>query len=640
MQNYHKSKNSLILEQNERNENLFSFPNVRIKYLSILAIFILFFSFSFFIMGQAKAADPKLTISHPGMAAKYVSQSLPDPIAIEAGKEATIILKFKNTGTETWPTIGRKFVSAYTMEPRDRASLFTSQNWIDAKQTGPINKSIKPGETADLAIVLKAPPKIGDYTEEFHLAAENYSWVKGGYFFLKIKVTSAKAEVAEPAKETTNFSAKKFIQTPKAISAEGGQQIKLIIGFQNKGEKPWSKYAIVADQSVSLASVSTPLSFADELWKSSSVVLEKETSVLPEGYLRETFYFRAPSEEGEYTARFYLQVDGETLSDVYAEVPVTVTSNAPAHYQAPYSLDVVQPAVSYHLDSEPRIRVGLWQPTSYAQFRSEEADYDLYDGTIKIGVLARGKLGVLMRKDGQYYFRGGDLEFYSDNYIRLSPVDNPHAVFNILNYNRYVSWKGPENFNYYRGAMEYRLGEVKTDALWVINDLLLEDYMMGIGENGNNSPPEYLRAQAVAQRSYAYSTIQADKYGVFDVVATTGDQLYLGQKNEEIMPNYVAGVKDTRGAMVTYNGEVVTTPYFAHAACRTYSWAEKWGGLIKPWLISVKTNYDCQNYSSMLGHGVGMSQMDASRRAKAEELGWQDLVKYYYTGVKIERIYE
>ena len=617
MLNYHKSKNSLIL-----------------------AIFSLFLSGSFFIVSPVKADDPKLTINHPSMEAKYVSQSILDPITLEAGKETTIILKFKNIGAETWPTIGRKFISAYTMEPRDRASLFTSQNWINAKQTGPINKSTKPGEIADLAIVLKAPSKLGEYTEEFHLASENYGWVKGGYFFLKIKVAPAKKEEVAVLKEITNFSATKFLQSPKAISAGGGEQIKLVVGFQNKGDKLWTKYAIVANQPISLASVSNRLSFADELWKSGLVVLEKEMNVPPEGFLRETFYFRTPVVEGEYIAKFYLQADGETLSDVYAEVPVTVTSNAPDYYQTPYGSDAAIIPVSYHLDSEPRIRVGLWQPPSYAQFRSEEADYDVYDGTLKMGVLPAGKLGVLMRKDNQYYFRGGDLEFSSDNYIRLSPVDNPRAIFNILNYNRIVSWKGPGNFNYYRGAVEYRLGEVKTDALWIINDLLLEDYMIGIAENGNASPPEYLRAQAVAQRSYAFATIKADKYGVFDVVATTGDQLYLGQKSEEIMLNFVAGVKDTRGMMATYNGEVVTTPYYAHAVCRTYSWAEKWGGAIKPWLVSVKTNYDCQNYSAMLGHGVGMSQMDASRRATAEGLSWQDLVKYYYTGVEIERIYE
>lgn len=613
-----------------------------------LAIFGLFLMGSFFITQPAKAVDPKLTISHPSVAAKYVSQSIPDPITVEAGKEATVILKFKNVGTDSWPTIGQRFISAYTMGPREHNSIFTSKNWMSAKQTGPINKATKPGETADLAIILKAPEKVGDYTEEFHLASENYSWVKGGYFFLKIKVVPAKV-VAAPKTETgevipenkiSGFSAEKFIQSPKETSAPGGQQIKLVVAFQNTGDKPWSKYAIVASQPVSLASTGGRLSFADELWKSGSVVLEKEAVVAPDGFVRETFYLRAPSEEGGYSAKFYLQVDGEILSDVYAELPITVTSNAPAYYQTPYSSSDSAPVVTYHLDTEPRIRVGLWQPTNYVQFRSEEADYNVYDGVNLMGVLPMMKLGVLMRKDNQYYFRGGDLEFSSDNYIRLSPVGNPHAIFNILNYERFVKWKGPANFNYYRGAMELRLGEVKTEALWVINDLLLEDYMMGIGENGNSSPPQYLRAQAVAQRSYAYSTIQADKYGVFDVVATTGDQLYLGQKNEEIMPNFVAGVKDTRGAMATYNGKVVTTPYYAHAVCRTYSWAEKWGGAIRPWLVSVKTNYDCQNYSSMLGHGVGMSQMDASRRATAEGTNWQDLVKYYYTGVQIERIYE
>ena len=36
---------------------------------------------------------------------------------------------------------------------------------------------------------------------------------------------------------------------------------------------------------------------------------------------------------------------------------------------------------------EPRIRVGLLKPQSFVQFRSEEADYDIYDGETKLGVL-------------------------------------------------------------------------------------------------------------------------------------------------------------------------------------------------------------------------------------------------------------
>lgn len=600
---------------------------------------------------KASAADPKLNIQHETVAAKFVSQSIKDPITIEAGKTQTVILKFKNIGTETWKTEGRGSISAYTMEPRDRKSLFYSSNWISAKQTGPIAKITKPNETVDLSIVLKAPEKTGDYMEEFYLASENYSWVKGGYFFLKIKVVPA--TIKEPAEEkveeiavstTTAFSANKFIQSPKNVSAVGGEKIKLTIGFQNTGKTAWKKYSIVAGQPMALASASTRLSFADELWKSKNLVLEKEDVVDPGEFVRETVYFRTPSEEGEYTAKFYLQVEDQKLEGVYAEIPVTVTSNAPDYYREPFAdsntEQVNSVPVTYRLDSEPRIRVGLWQPETYVQFRSYEDEYDVYTGTEKQGTLGINQLAILMRKDGQYYFRGGDLEFSSDKYIRLSPVNNPHAVFNLLNYRRYVKWKGPNNFNMYRGAMEFRLGEVKTDAIWVINDLLFEDYVEGISENSNLSAPEYLRAQSVAQRSYAYATIHNDKYGIFDVVATTGDQLYMGVESERIMPNFVKAVKDTRGYMAVYDNKVVITPYYAHAACRTKSWTEKWGGTTKPWLVSVKTNYDCKYYSFILGHGVGMSQLDAARRAEAENLGWRDLVKYYYTGVALEKIYE
>ncbi len=616
------------------------------RILFLGALFLLSF---FFVATPAHAADPKPNIAHPTMAAKYVSQSIPDPIEIEAGSQKTVILKFKNVGTETWPVTGRGYISAYTMEPRYRNSDFASPNWTSVEQTAPISKITKPGETADLVIVLKAPEKVGEYTEEFHLASENYSWVQGGYFFLKIKVVEKKVVAVEPespaeeaTEDTVNYTANKFIQSVENVEAEGGEQLKLILGFQNTGTETWKSYSLVSNQPTTLASVSDHLSFADTAWKDASTVLEKEAEVAPGGIVRETVYFRAPAQEGDYTAKFYLAVDGKTLPDAYAQVDVTVTSNAPSHYQAPFTSSdaVLTDPVTFKLDSEPRIRVGLWQPPSYVQFRSYEAAYDVYTGTQKMGTLPLNKLAVLMRKDGQYYFRGGDLEFSSDQYIRLSPVGNPSASFVLLNYDRHVTWKGPENFNTYRGAMEYRLGEVKTDAIWVVNDLLLEDYIKGIGENGNTSPVEYLKAQTVAQRSYAYFTILADKYGIFDVVATTGDQLYLGVECEKIMPNFVAAAQTTRGYMATYDNQVVITPYFGHAVCRTRSWTEVWGGTTKPWLVPVQTNYDCQYYGSFSGHGVGMSQMDASRRATAEGTNWVDLVKYYYTGVKVEKVFQ
>ena len=61
---------------------------------------------------------------------------------------------------------------------------------------------------------------------------------------------------------------------------------------------------------------------------------------------------------------------------------------------------------------------------------------------------------------------------------------------------------------------------------------------------------------------------------------------------------------------------------------------------MKPWLVAVKTNYDCARGRQKNGHGVGMSQLDASARAKEEGIDHVALVKYYYTGVEVERVYE
>ena len=92
--------------------------------------------------------------------------------------------------------------------------------------------------------------------------------------------------------------------------------------------------------------------------------------------------------------------------------------------------------------------------------------------------------------------------------------------------------------------------------------------------------------------------------------------------------------------MVLYNGTVVLTPYFANSDCRTRGWHEVWGGAVKPWLVSVKTTYDCAAGRGKKGHGVGMSQLDASARAKQEGLDFEALLHYYYTDITVERLYE
>ena len=60
-----------------------------------------------------------------------------------------------------------------------------------------------------------------------------------------------------------------------------------------------------------------------------------------------------------------------------------------------------------------------------------------------------------------------------------------------------------ENANKYRGTAEFRLGEVEQ-KLYLVNELLLEDYVAGVAETSNNAPTEFIKANLAAARNYAY----------------------------------------------------------------------------------------------------------------------------------------
>ncbi len=601
---------------------------------------------SFFFAHQVAAADPKLTIRDGAYAAKFVSQSIADPITIEAGQTKTITIKFKNTGTATWNNTGSRFISAYTVEPKYRDSDVQGKNWISSSQTGKMAGTVKPGAVGELTIDLTAPQTAGEYTEQFYLSAENYSWVKGSYFFLKIKVTPSTAKpvataptpTETPAQPTSQYKANVFMKSPIAVTAAGGEQVQFTVAFQNIGTSAWNEYTILGSNPSALASVST-LSFADELWEGPGTVFTRAKPVEKNAVVRETFTFRTPGKVGSYTAAFRVAVNNEAVDGGLIQIPVTVTENAP-NYVDNDAVELPQ-AIAPRLTEEPRIKVGIWKnPPGFVQFHSEDDDYYVYEGDILRGTLRKAYVGVLKYADGQYSFKGDELEFSTPSHIRLLPVNNQHAVFTLMNFSRVIQWKGgSRNFNKYRGGFEYRMTK-DGDAVYAINDVLFEDYIAGIGETSNTDPIEFQKAQAVTARSYAYYVKEhTDKHEKrnFDVVATTGDQLYLGFISEGITPNYVAAVQATRGYMVIYENNIVITPYFGHSNGKTKSWVQVWGGVNRPWLVPVTAKYD--KGLAQYGHGVGMSQRDAAQRAKKDGALWEDLIKIYYTGVTVEKVY-
>lgn len=581
------------------------------------------------------AAEPEVKVRDSAYSAKFVSQSIPDPVEIEAGSTKSVVIKFKNNGTATWNNLGSRYISAYTMEPRERSSEFKGSSWPNAKQTGKMAGVVASGEVGELTLELKAPEKTGEYVEKFYLAAENYSWVEDGYFFLKINVVPKTETVVEDVVSETagssEYSAQRVVLSKKSITAKGGEKIKIIIGFRNKGEADWSQFSLTSESA----------EFASDQWESGEVILSGEEDVLTGSFLRKTFYLNTLAKKGEYNAVFKLNIDEGSLVEEI-EIPVSVTANAPSSYRAPkFEADVVLSenvvVDNIRMTTEPRVRVGISAPLSnFIQFRSYDDDYNVFAGNVKKGVLSRKKFAVIKFTGEEYSFDGGDLDFNTRDFIRLEPATNPHAVYHVPNLiSRTASWVKPGvQFNKYRGAIEYRQGEV-DDKMYIVNDLLIEDYVRGISENSSRAPLEMVKANLVAARNYVY--VAKNKYPFFDVLCNTYDQLYLGFMAEEILPNVQNAAAATRGVMVTYRDKIVTTPYFGNSSGWTKNYSSVWGGSSKSWLVSVRTNYDAGR--RMLGHGVGMSQRDAAIRAEEENLNFVELLKYYYTGVKIEKVF-
>jgi peptidoglycan hydrolase-like protein with peptidoglycan-binding domain len=691
----------------------------------LLSVSIIFFALFIFTIPVSAAEFEIPTFRDRNYAGKYVSQSIADPIAIEAGAIKEVVVKIKNTGKTTWKATGVNYVSVYTVDPNYRASVFYDpDNWVHNEPVK-LKADTKPGAVGEFRIKLKAPTKLGDYTERFYLVSENHTWIQGSYFFFKIKVTkninapvtgftktlsvgmtdSAVAELQKflknlgyfdhpsitnyfgpvtkaaliqyqkdnklsltgvlgvatrekinaviknnntAASDDSNDGGNSAGETEVAADtgeyvshllafsshsleiAHGGDDTNFIVRYTNDGTKEWTKYIWQEAGSTALDSSSAP-NISSPSWQSRKLIASGSNVIKPGDPLEFSFSFRAPRLAGNYILRFQLMANDHTTTGGTLELPVKVLADAPSDYQE----TVWQTART--LIGEPNIRVGLYKTNDEVKFRANFRYEVFADDTTK-GWLEPNDAATLSYSQGVYHFVGGALEFSGHGFIRLVPSDK-EAYFTLTNYDREVSWKGNKNFNAYRGVLEY-VYSPKSGMPYIINELPLDAYIAGIGETSNGAAMEYIKAILVAARSYAYKNIQASVSSAkpsFDVFPTTVDQLYLGYNSEVLMPRVVQAAQATYGEMVTYDGNPVTTPYFGNSNGKTRGWQEVWGGTDKPWLQPVDCIYDVGK--SMFGHGVGMSAYDASRRAAEDGWTYDQILKYYYTDVEVERIY-
>jgi stage II sporulation protein D len=162
----------------------------------------------------------------------------------------------------------------------------------------------------------------------------------------------------------------------------------------------------------------------------------------------------------------------------------------------------------------------------------------------------------------------------------------------------------------YRGKLS-----VSSDGklVQVIDTLGLEAYLKGVvpAEMPSAWPPEALKAQAVAARSYALANLTTGR--AFDLYGDTRSQVFGGVKVENAATS--AAVDATKGQVVLYKGKVANTLFFSTSGGRTASAFES-TGLNVPYLVPVSDPYD----SASPYHDWGPVLLDASVVAKQLKL--------------------
>ena len=140
----------------------------------------------------------------------------------------------------------------------------------------------------------------------------------------------------------------------------------------------------------------------------------------------------------------------------------------------------------------------------------------------------------------------------------------------------------------YRGYLQaHRIGSNVVP----VNVVHLEDYLLSVvpSEMPASWPLHALKAQAVAARSYAHTTIGVHAEYGYDLCATVCCQVYLGIRQED--ERSTQAVRATRGMVALHNGEIINAVYSSSSGGITDNSENVWQEAV-PYLRSVADPYD------------------------------------------------
>lgn len=94
------------------------------------------------------------------------------------GEEVAVWVELRNEGNTVWTNVGDRTTKLGTAHPLDRDSEFQHSAWPSSNRAAIIDREVSPGGTGKFVFVIKAPEKIGAYTESFRPVVEYVTWME------------------------------------------------------------------------------------------------------------------------------------------------------------------------------------------------------------------------------------------------------------------------------------------------------------------------------------------------------------------------------------------------------------------------------------------------------------------------------
>lgn len=497
---------------------------------------------------------------------------------------APFTIGFKNTGLQNWEPGAEPKMTLRSLVKRE--SYFHDRSWTSGNVVMPLKSKGASGEIVYFNFVLNAPLRAGNFTERLALFSGDKQ--------------VAGTEVSLPIVVTKSRSTATLASAPASVPAPATVQ-------QTKG-------------ALESSMGSTPLVVA-----SSTPAITATAPFVPQGIIDDAQEKEPSLRIGVFHSKDPIQITAQRDYDIRDSTGTLIASQQSGSVTTViYSTSTLQYTI---------LAPGI-TATSMLPVRFIPSAVQLARGKITAAVEAPTTTPTSTTSGIPI-----DMPLVTSTPKALAgPATENDAVFTILSYSNRPGWSTSLNDNAYRALLEVRYTQA-TDRVWVINELNLEQYLKGIAETSNNSPYEYQKALIVAARTYAlYHIKRQTKYlsESFTMRATDADQVYRGYNAEVRLPNVSRAVNETKGVVVTYNKDLAITPYYSQSDGRTRSWEEVWAGSPKPWLIGKPD--PCCSGLKMLGHGVGMSARGALLMA-LEGKGFEEILKYYYTGIELRRRY-